>query len=386
MTEKLLIIVPDYIPTVEIIVRTLRYLEPQYEIHVVTINALNYKQFFSGEYKLLLIRQCDPSCAYLLSLIHRYHIKYFYYIDDNFWKIDGNTPLAKYFQHKSVIKTLNNFVSNAQLVIAGSKYLAEYIARYNPNITHIDAAFDFSITQGLEKRPRTKKIKIVYSGSIYRDQDFICVIDALKKILIEYSDVVEIYFYGYVPQQLENFNNVIFDRNAYPYVDYIKMQFQAGFDIGLAPLADTMSNRSKSNLKYREYSACGIAGVYTNIPPYSKCVSNFNNGLLVAQTTEAWFEAIKLLIEDAPLRKNIVEVAYADVFENYSNKTIAHQWRLLLDKIPYNKKIKRPGMVTIFDKMQLWMGIFNYKLKRVYDYYTCYGLVFTLKKIWKAVF
>jgi glycosyltransferase involved in cell wall biosynthesis len=385
MPERVLVVIHDHIPTTRIIERTLRQLEPDFVIKVVTLRELSIKEFFSGDYKLLLIRQCEPYLKPLLSWIHANNTQYCYFLDDNFWEIKGNTPLARCYQNKELIKNLNDFVSTAKVVMTASKYLCNYVKKYNPNTHFIDTAFNFDLTEGLSQAPKSDKVKILYSGSIYRDNDFGHVVGAIKRIAQTYQEKVTFYFHGFVPQELKQLKNVVYDENFYNYDDYIKHQFQMGYDIGLAPLSDSISNRSKTSLKYREYGACKIAGIYTNISPYADCIKQHINGVLVEHTEESWYEGLKSLIDNPSLREVISENAYQDVRYTHSYQKIVPEWKQVLMDTPYNPAIKMSPFMLIRFYTQKMLYVLIYKMKRTKHYYSSEGIIVTLKKIWEQM-
>ena len=45
------------------------------------------------------------------------------------------------------------------------------------------------------------------------------------------------------------------------------MEFLGRLDIGIAPLLPTEYNRCRSDVKYLEYAAKGVTGIYSNIGP-----------------------------------------------------------------------------------------------------------------------
>ncbi|MGL4338625.1 MAG: hypothetical protein ACRCST_17190, partial [Turicibacter sp.] len=51
------------------------------------------------DYLPLLIRGADPETVNLARNFVSESKPFVYYIDDNFWEIKGDTPLAKYYQH-----------------------------------------------------------------------------------------------------------------------------------------------------------------------------------------------------------------------------------------------------------------------------------------------
>lgn len=381
--DKWLVLIEGHIPTVDIIVRCLRAIRPAFrDIRIMTAYEINDALILSGEYQLLFIRTCHPIWVPLLNFMQRFRLHYAYYIDDNFWELKGNTAIAKCYQDKAVRDTLNQFIRNAQQVLTGSIHLADYIQAYlHVNAYCVNAAFDFSLISRLNQQSSQEKIKIIYAGSLYRDQDFHAIKQAILRISAEYTDKVTFCFYGYLPKELAHLPNVQYDKTFYKYNDFIQKQYTGGFDIGLAPLADTLSNRSKSNLKYREYAACRIVGIYTDIPPYSDCVIDQYNGILVSQTASAWYQAIKLLIDSPALRNKIKETAYDHVHSQFSTTHIAQEWQIALAKILKNKKSKLTYILLIQVFLYRKIGLLKYLTKRTMIYYQSHGLLFTLQKI-----
>jgi glycosyltransferase involved in cell wall biosynthesis len=75
------------------------------------------------------------------------------------------------------------------------------------------------------------------------------------------------------------------------------------FDVGLAPLLDTAFNRSRSNVKLKEYAAAGAAWLASPVGPYVD-MGEREGGRLVDDG--AWFEAIEALALDGGLRSQLV--------------------------------------------------------------------------------
>jgi hypothetical protein len=86
------------------------------------------------------------------------------------------------------------------------------------------------------------------------------------------------------------------------------------WDIGIAPLADTAFNRSKSAIKALDYAALGLAVLASDVPAYRDSLADGGGadgvgGRLVANTEAAWFRTLCELIDDAALRQRLAEGA-----------------------------------------------------------------------------
>ncbi len=114
--------------------------------------------------------------------------------------------------------------------------------------------------------------------------------------------------------------NVCYHGLICRYDRYLRRFSRGGYDIGLAPLPDEPYYRSKSNNKFREYGACGIAGIYSQNEVYADCVEHEVSGLLVANEASGWHDAIERLIEDEALRAGIRQRAREFVREHYAQE------------------------------------------------------------------
>jgi hypothetical protein len=111
------------------------------------------------------------------------------------------------------------------------------------------------------------------------------------------------------------------------YDKFLRQFSEAGFDIGLAPLRNDIFHLSKTNNKFREYGACRIAGIYSDVDVYSSCITHGETGLLVSNDPDSWYKAIAQLIEDRDLRDRIKNQARQFVQEHYSQRHFEKVWR-----------------------------------------------------------
>lgn len=76
------------------------------------------------------------------------------------------------------------------------------------------------------------------------------------------------------------------------------------FDVGLAPIADTPFNRSRSNVKVKEYAALGVPWLASPTGPYER-LGQDEGGRLVAD--DRWFEEVERLVLDGRARRKLAK-------------------------------------------------------------------------------
>lgn len=276
----------------------------------------------------LFIRCGDPSLRLWIERLCDARHPYLYYLDDNFWEIGGNSPIAEYYRHPSVRASLELAVGQAEKVLTNSDVLAAFLAQFNRSIDVLPASFDFSLIE-IEQLAPQEEIRIGFAGSPSRVDDLEIIKPIMQPLLKKFPGLV-FEFAGVLPAGVVESAQVRYFPHVGNYNEFIEFKQSRRWSIGLAPLRDTPANRCKTDNKYREYSACGIPAVYSNIPPYSGSVTPDVTGLLVPDTALAWCEAIERLLNNADLRSVMAKAAYADVLQRHSVKVVASKWANLL--------------------------------------------------------
>ena len=272
----------------------------------------------------LFVRCGDPATKWWTGLLHQAGHPYLYYIDDNFWRIQGDSPVAQYYRRPSIRKSLETTISRAAGVLTNSEVLASFLSKFNGNIIVLPAFFDFSLIEGAVGQP-SDEVRIGFSGSTSRTEDLDIVRPVISPILERFPNAV-FEFAGAMPRGVESNRRIRFFPYTHDYKAYIWFQAERNWAVGLAPLIDNESNRCKTNNKYREYGACKTTGIYSNMPPYNSSISSGDTGLLVDNTAEAWLSAVEYLLENPRRRKKIADSAYLDVREKYSVERVAYEW------------------------------------------------------------
>lgn len=279
---------------------------------------------------VVLCRSIRPEALHIIELVQRHHKRLVYDIDDNFFELSVSTALGRYHRNPVHLYVVTELIRHADAVRVYSRPMERIAKDLNSHTYLLRSYFDFSLIHGVLPQ-KHEKIRIVYATSRGRADSLaqICM-PAVARFLVRHSQDVEFYSFGQIPAILKGFPNVYKLKYIHNYGKYLKKFASMGFDIGLAPLLDDNFHNSKTNNKFREYGAMEVCGIYSESQLYRDCVVNGENGLLVNNTVEAWYEALCALVEDTALRKRIRENAKASVLKNYSMENTLVDWKSIL--------------------------------------------------------
>ena len=174
----------------------------------------------------------------------------------------------------------------------------------------------------------------------------------------------------------------------------MKKIYRQGYDIGLAPLKNDIFHNSKTNNKFREYGACGIAGIYSNSDVYANCVENGVTGILVSNEEGEWYKAIFQMIDDVKLRRAIQRQARITIEKDYSlvtfsevllsdiNLTIRDHLEKEIVGVAEIQKLKKTNDINKLKPKNLWLkilNIINFVFGKISKLLKKYGLLFTIR-------
>lgn len=107
------------------------------------------------------------------------------------------------------------------------------------------------------------------------------------------------------------------------------------FDVSLAPLVDSKFNACKSHLKALEAGFSNTGLICSNVKPYNQYLVDGKNCLMVNSNkkTKGWYKAIKKLVNNTNLRKDLTMQLSEDMSEYSLDK-------LNINRVQVYKKIK----------------------------------------------
>ena len=210
------------------------------------------------------------------------------------------------------------FAKNADLVTVSTKFLQEKVKPYNQNVQILRNVLDESLW-GLSDCQQNK-VTIGYMGTRSHDNDLKIVIPALNKLKNEFGDFIEFEYIGCLQGRCDvvGAKEIKISNSDYPFfVDCMK---KVHWDIGIIPLEHNEFNKSKSDLKFLEFSAMKLAIVVSNHDVYSQVAQHNKNCLVAKNDADDWYKMLKALILNKQLREKLSQAAYSQLLEQYTLK------------------------------------------------------------------
>jgi len=267
-----------------------------------------------------------------------------YDLDDLLLMLPDDHPEKTIYAPKSA--AVFRWLLEADEVWVSTDALQKQVCHINPR-THVISNY---IDDKLWIKPKSSganrelkdPVQLLYMGTQTHAADFELVKAVLKRLKNEFAERIEINLIGISPNASSEkwFNTIVPPQEigaGYPaFVNWICNE--PTFDIGIAPLVDNEFNRSKSAIKFMDYSVLGLATVASDSDGYG-LIRNGENGFRVKNTDESWYNAIKTLITDLDLRAGIQLKAQNAVFAEYGFGSVA-EYRIKLLRSLLSEDVK----------------------------------------------
>ena len=242
------------------------------------------------------------------------------------------------------LPSLLHAMVNSDALTVTTQTLRQALLPYNPRIYVLPNYLDAELWQFREPKVAEKgaPVRILFMGTPTHQPDLELIGEPLAHIAQKYAEHVAFIFFGaQPPSSLESAAKVTYlPLHTYHYQAFLQEYQQLEAEIAIAPLQDNLFNRSKSAIKYLEYTALGISGVFCALPPYAEVVHDGLDGFLAANPEE-WEQKLKLLIESPELRLQSAREAQKQVRQHWLIQDHSGEWQDVYDQI-LEKKIKEP--------------------------------------------
>ncbi len=246
--------------------------------------------------------------VYIIKWCYENNVILVHSIDDNYLALASDKPdrglnVGKIFD---MYKSEHLFAKYADVMIYSCEYLAKYYERYASKLSYVLP--NYISKRFINKKTHSHPIIIGYMGTPTHTDDFKLALPAIEEILDTYPNVylelfgignklgnvhIKAYHHKYVGSSYEDYQRYVKDN--------------INWDIGIAPLIDNNFNRSKTDIKFLDYTAMGCVGVYSNVEPYKNII-----GLHASN----WFDELTFLINNEDYRKQLYNHALEYVLKN----------------------------------------------------------------------
>jgi glycosyltransferase involved in cell wall biosynthesis len=277
----------------------------------------------------------------VLSRCRQAGIPVVYELDDNLLDLHRGEPWETY--PGDALRAVVAFLARqADGMIVATPALAERVAHFRRGVLVVPNALDERLF-GSAPEPfasRSSAVTIGYMGTLTHEADLRMVLAPLRTLLARHAGKVRLELVGGVAGQrtASLFEGLPFrmrdpgTEDPYPrFVPWMREHLR--WDVAIAPLEDDAFTRGKSDLKYLDYGALGIPGVFSDVRAYRDTVRHRETGLLVANEPAAWAEALEEIVSDGALRARLAEAAAHDVHGHRMLRTQAMRWTDAIETI-----------------------------------------------------
>ncbi len=258
-----------------------------------------------------------------------------YILDDDLLNIPPEVSSAAYYARKDTQAYIRGMIGMSDGILSPSPLLLEKYA--------VDGRKGFLLEEPAinpvtySSRDPEAPVKIGFAGSIDRVGDLETILGgALRRIKQEYNDRVAFEFFGAIPSFADELGATCYDYTD-SYEEYRGVLNLLEWDIGLAPMPDTAFHACKHYNKFVEYAAAGIAGIFSDVSPYSR-LTDFQDCVILCDNSEqSWFEAISLLIDNPEGREMVRENACNIALTTLSLRETAKGAEEMMRSLPIRK-------------------------------------------------
>ena len=302
-------------------------------------------QFIAGRRRVaradvvVMTHTIDPAFAGILDDARQLGKPILYDMDENLFEAPDEPGLA-FHREPARLEAIRRCLRQAALVRTYSPVLHRYLQPLASRIVRVDGPVDWQLVpfDAAQGRPSAAlprdaaRVRIVYATSRVPDSIGTALVAPLLGVLDAHPNV-DVVIWGPRLAGLDGHPRVRHRDLVRDYDRYFGEFARAGFDIGLAPMPDTLFHQCKTATKFREYAACRIAGVYADTEMYRDCVTDHVTGLLAGPAPGEWMTAISRLVTDGGLRRQVQDQAEHYARQRYGAGLIAGGWLEQIEEV-----------------------------------------------------
>jgi glycosyltransferase involved in cell wall biosynthesis len=223
--------------------------------------------------------------------------------DDDLFHIPEDHPESQHYLR--IAKAAKWLAKMADAVLTSTGALREQLLPLNANTIVAPNLLDERLWP-LRSDAETfdpDEIRVLYAGTVSHRDDLEFLGRAVRKLSRHRREKVRIDVVGVTSQAAGWFQAIPVPGHiaaSYPrFVQWLRAKNH--WHWGVAPLLDTPFNRSKSALKFLEYSALGLASICSDVTVYREAVEAGRTGILVPNDPDRWRDALETALGDEAL-------------------------------------------------------------------------------------
>lgn len=211
--------------------------------------------------------------------------------------------LANQPGHAMSAAAVRAVLDRASRVTVSTAPLGEHIRRsWNLPVSVVPNLLDETLwfgraPSGASPAPDDECFRLLYAGTWTHAEDLEILHEAIPVLRKRLGRRVEVEVFGGGRSLDEEVFTPVNIRSGH-YPDYVRQlrQHSARYHLAVAPLVDNPFNAFKSDLKFLEYSALGLATVASRSGEYPTTVRSGEVGILADMSTSSWVEALEFML------------------------------------------------------------------------------------------
>jgi glycosyltransferase involved in cell wall biosynthesis len=198
----------------------------------------------------------------------------------------------------------------AYKVVGGNKYLCDYARRFNKNVVLIPTCVDTVARHNQLKETQNGKLTIGWTGS----HSTLHYLDDIIPVIKQLQDEFDFNFLVIANRAPEL---PLRDWTFVPWQEKTEVADLLKLDIGIMPLKHDSWSEGKCGFKLIQYLALGIPAVASPVGVNPQIIDGGRNGFLCI-TPDEWYQALKHLLLDRDLRKDLGGHGRKKMMDQYS--------------------------------------------------------------------
>jgi glycosyltransferase involved in cell wall biosynthesis len=273
----------------------------------------------------------EASAKRLAAHCRRHGIALLYDLDDDLIDVAPEHPEYAELQPKAAL--VAQMLEAADAVWVSTAALRDKLARLGRSATTVANGLDERIWAAPPPSPHDGPRRILYMGSATHDADFALVAPALARLVAASGggiafDMIGVSARPDLPPWVNRVAMPVFAAQSYPgFVGWAARR--GGWDVGIAPLADTPFNRCKSAIKAMDYAGMGLPIIASDMPAFRGSLADGPGGMLAANSDAAWYDALTLLLNQPRRRAALAEGGRAALLARHTLQSQAAERRAL---------------------------------------------------------